>query len=110
MELKFKHFVFLNVLDVLTTYIGLTYLHLREANAFASGLFQNYGLIFALVGMKLIGLMVIYLIFINYPYIIKISKLNIKSEIVNTWFLRTSCLLFIVVVLNNSYQMIRVIF
>lgn len=107
MQLKFKHFVFLNVLDVITTYIGLTFLGLREGNKFADGIFKEYGLIFALIGMKLIGLMVIYIIYINYPYIIKISKLNIKSEIVQKWFLRVSCLLFIFIVSNNIYHMIN---
>ena len=97
MELKFKHFVILQALDVLTTYIGLTYLHLREANIFASGLFQDYGLINALIAMKLIGLMVIYALFSIYP-------LNIKKIAMNI-----SCIIFIVVVINNSYQMIRVI-
>jgi len=102
MNLKFKHFVILQVLDVLTTYFGLTFLGLREANTFASGLFQEYGLIFALVGMKVIGLMVIYtLIFID--------PLKIKNTSYKNICLNIMCLIFVIVVLNNSYQMIRVI-
>lgn len=96
MNLNFKHFIFLQILDVLTTFIGLTYLGLREANTFANGLFQEYGIIFALLSMKIIGLMVIYLILSVYPLKIKTISLNI------------CCFVFIIVVFNNSYQIIRI--
>lgn len=97
MELKFKHFVFLQIMDVITTFIGLTYLGLREANTFANGIFQEYGLIFALVSMKTIGLMLIYLVLYVYPLNIKKLALNII------------CFMFVLVVINNLYLMYEVI-
>lgn len=90
--MNFKHFVALNVADVLTTYYGLTYLGLTERNTFADGLFQEYGLIFALISMKIIGLMIIYGVMKLYP-------LNIKKIGINI-----SCLIFIAVVVNNLYH------
>jgi uncharacterized membrane protein len=97
MELKFKHFVALNALDVITTFIGLTYLHLTEMNPLANTMFHNLGLMEALISMKLVGLMVIYVVLSMYSLNIKKIALNII------------CFIFIIVVLNNSYQMIRVI-
>jgi len=106
MELKFKHFVILQALDVLTTYIGLTYMHLREANTFALGIFQEYGLITGLIALKIAGLMIIYLLLYVMPL-----KIKIKDAYINLtpFLIKTGCFIFIIVVLNNSYQMIRVI-
>ena len=97
MELKFKHFIILNMLDIITTYIGLTYLHLTEVNSFALGMFNNYGFIFALVSMKCIELMLAYGILKMYPLKIKIIILNI------------CCFIMVAVIINNTYQMIRVL-
>jgi hypothetical protein len=97
MELKFKHFVALNALDVLTTWYALTYLGLHEGNSILSPIFQQIGLISGLVLIKLIGLMVLW-------GMLSIQPLNIKKFALNI-----ICLMFIAVVLNNSYQMIRVI-
>lgn len=95
MELKFKHFIILNALDVLTTYFGLTYLGLVELNTFANGLFQEYGLVSALIGMKIVGLMVLYGLMQIYP--LKVRKLAITA----------CCLFFMVVVLNNIYWLVK---
>lgn len=97
MELKFRHFIILQALDVLTTWYGLTFMHLTEANQFANTIFEQFGLIDALIGMKLIGLMVIYGVLCMYPLKIKIIALYII------------CGLFSLVIINNTYQMIRVL-
>jgi hypothetical protein len=94
MKLTWNLFVLLQTLDVLTTYIGITYLNLTEQNTFALGMFQEYGLINVLVGMKLIGLMVIYGVLSIYPLNIKKLALNII------------CLIYIGVVINNIYWMV----
>ncbi len=95
MELKFKHVIFLQVLDVITTWYGLTYLHLTEQNIFANGLFENYGLINALIAGKFIMLVFVYLCFFAYP-------LNIKKIGINI-----ICFIFMLVVANNIYQIIH---
>jgi hypothetical protein len=97
MELKFKHFIILQALDVLTTWYGLTFLHLTEANPFANTMFSNMGLINALIAMKIVGLMVIYGILYIYPLNIRIIALKVM------------CGLFSLVIINNAYQMIRVL-
>jgi len=109
MELKFKHFVILQYLDVLTTWYGLTYLHLAEANPLANYAFNEYGLIQVLVIMKIVSLIVVFGAIKSYELIcqhthIKINPLKIKKLVFNI-----SCIIVIVVVINNSYQMIRVI-
>ena len=93
MELKFKHFIALNVLDIITTWYGMTFLGLSEQNTFANGLFETYGLIYALICMKIVGLMVIYGVCTIYPP--QVRKLAITI----------SCLIFVVVVVNNMYWM-----
>ena len=97
MKIEFKHFVILQMLDVLTTWYGLTFLHLQEANPFANTMFAQLGLVNALIAMKFVGLMVIYGILCMYP-------LNIKKLALNT-----ICALFVLVIINNAYQMIRVL-
>lgn len=94
--MNFKHFVALNALDVITTYLGLTYLGLTEANPVANEAFLNFGLIEALIAMKLIGLIVFYVLTKIYP--LKIKKLAINI----------CCFIFIAVVTNNLYHMLRV--
>lgn len=94
MELKFKHFIILNALDVLTTYLGLTYLGLVELNTFANGLFQEYGLIFALIGMKITGLMVLY------------GLMHLYTPRVRNLAISVCCLFFMLVVANNIYQIL----
>jgi len=97
-QLKFKNFIILNVLDILTTWYGLTFLHLTEANPFANTMFSNMGLVNALIAMKLIGLMVIYGILYIYPLKVK------------TMALKLMCCLFFLVIINNVYQMIHVLY
>jgi len=94
MELKFKHFIFLQLLDVLTTWYGLTYLHLTEINGFANYLFQNWGFINTLIAGKVIMLVFVYLCFFAYPLNIKKIALNII------------CFMFMLVIANNIYQII----
>lgn len=96
MQLKFKHFIMLNVLDVLTTYLGLTYLHLTELNSVANGLFQDWGFITTLIIGKIILLVFVFLCFFVYSLKIKKLALNIM------------CFIFMVVVVNNIYQIIVV--
>lgn len=91
--MKFKHFVALNALDVITTYLGITYLGLTEVNPFANIMFGNYGLLEALIGMKLIGLMIIY-------GITKVYTPEIKKIAINI-----CCYIFVIVILNNLYHM-----
>lgn len=100
MELKFKHFVFLQILDVITTYISLSYLTsqgLNELNPVYSYSFAHFGLITGLITIKLIGLIVIWVIILQYP--LKIKKLALKII----------CIMFIFVIINNTYQIINVI-
>jgi hypothetical protein len=94
MKLTWNLFVLLQALDVMTTYIGITYLNLTEQNTFASGMFQEYVLINVLICMKLISLLVIYGVLSIYPLNIKKLALNII------------CLIYIGVVINNSYWLI----
>ncbi len=98
MELKFRHFIILQALDVLTTWYGLTFLYLQEANPFANTMFAQLGLVNALIAMKLMGLMVIY-------GILSIYTPNIKKLA-----LYIICGFFALVIINNAYQMIRVLF
>ena len=95
MELKFKHFIFLNILDVITTYYAITYLGLSEYNTFANRLFNQYGLVTALILMKIIGLIVIY-------GMVQIYTLKIKKLAINI-----CCFIFIAVVLNNLYWILK---
>ena len=92
MQLKFKHFVFLNVLDVLLTWHAITHLGLSEGNPILSSTFQEIGLVFGLVCTKLIGLIALW-------GIINFQPLNIKKISINI-----ICFMFIAVITNNIYQ------
>ena len=106
MQLKFKHFVFLNVLDAITTYLALTQGH-NELNPMYSYVFSHFGLLFGLITIKLFGLMVLYWLILSIPSEIKIKVLNNING--RTLGLMLICAMFAFVVINNSYQMIRVI-
>jgi Domain of unknown function (DUF5658) len=95
MQLKFKHFVLLNAADVVTTYAGLTYLGLRELNPVANEMFGKLGLIEALIAMKIVGLMVIWVG--SKLYSLKVRNLAFTI----------ACLFFICVVANNLYHMLN---
>jgi len=97
MKIEFKHFIILNVLDVMTTYFALTHMSLNEANPLLSALFTKFGLLGSLIAFKLIILMVMYGVFTMMPY--KIKKIT----------LYIICFMFILVIINNTYQMIRVL-
>ena len=105
MQLKFKHFIALNTLDVLTTWYGLTYLGLTEGNAFANGLFQEYGLVISLIALKLIGLVVIWMMLKHHTTMLNKFGLNIKNKIEQP-MINIGCILFMIVVANNIYQII----
>jgi len=92
MNLNFKHFIALNVLDVLLTWYAITYLGLNEGNPVLSPIFQQIGLITGLVVIKLIGLILLWSM-INY------QPLNIKKISINI-----ICFMFVLVVANNIYQ------
>jgi len=94
MQLNFKHFIALNVADVMTTWYGLTYLHLTEQNTFANGLFENYGLINTLIAGKVLMLVFVYLCFFAYTPKVKNIAIN------------TICVMFSLVIFNNIYWMI----
>ena len=93
-NLNFKHFTFLQGADILTTFIGITYLNLTELNSFANGLFNEYGLEVSLVLGKIILLIVLW-------YGLKLLPLNIKKI-----YLNIICTMFILVIANNGYQII----
>lgn len=95
MNFTFKHFIGLNVLDVITTWYGLTYLGLTEQNTFANGLFESYGLVNALIAGKIIMLVFVYLCMFAYSPRIKKLAPNVV------------CIMFILVIFNNVYWMIR---
>lgn len=98
MQLKFKHFIFLQILDVLTTWYAITYLNIIEANPFANNLFENYGLIIALICMKSIALMIIY-------GLIYVMPLNNKKLAINI-----ICFMYFFVIANNIYQISIILF
>ena len=93
-QFKFKHFIFLNVLDILLTYYALTYTGLHEGNPILSPIFQEIGLITGLVCIKLIGIGVIAWMISTYASNIKKTSLNII------------CFMFMLVVANNIYQIV----
>jgi len=104
MEVKFKHFVFLNVLDMILTYISITFLELYEGNPILSTVFNQVGLITGLITTKLLILMVMYALIQKIPLNVKFRGITGKIAATNI-----ICFMFIIVVLNNSYQIIRVI-
>ena len=77
MQLKFKHFVFLNVLDIILTWYALTYLGLSEGNPILSPIFNQIGLIVGLVLIKLIGIIVVATLRNHMPLNIKKISINI---------------------------------
>lgn len=94
MELKFRHFVIFQFLDVLTTVIAITHFGLTEMNPLVNSVFQEYGVIVGIIIFKIIGLVILYCIFIGFSESTKKIALNIV------------CTMYSVVVLNNAYQMI----
>jgi hypothetical protein len=97
MEIKFKHFIILNVLDVITTYSALTHMNAMEGNPILSAMFAKFGLLGSLIAVKLIGLILIY-------GMLSMMPLNIKKIA-----LYIICSFFTIVIINNAYQMIRVL-
>ena len=97
MELKFKHFIALNVLDIILTVYAINYMGLMEGNPILSPIFQQIGLITGIVVIKTIGLILLWGMQNYMPLNIKKMSLNII------------CFMFILVVANNIYQiMVRI--
>lgn len=94
MELKFKHFIFLNVLDIILTWYALTYMGLHEGNPILSPLFVKVGLLWGLVTVKLIGIMMICML---------INTMAVDIQKIAIYLI---CGMFTVVILNNMYWMI----
>ena len=92
MELKFKHFIALNIADILLTWYAITYLGLVEGNPILLPIFQQIGLITGLVCIKLIVIGMIATLRNHMP-------LNIKKISINI-----ICFMFVLVVANNIYQ------
>ena len=104
--MNFKHFIALNVADVITTYIALSYMGLNELNPLYVSAFGKIGLLPGLIVIKLFGLVIIYILYKSIPEIkiIKFYNLDVRKICVNT-----ICVMFTFVVLNNLYQVLRVI-
>jgi len=99
--MNFKHFIFLNIIDIILTYYAITYVGLSEGNPILSPIFQQIGLITGLVLIKLLGLMVIYGLICNTPPELKFRGTNINAQKIST---STICLLMVLVVANNISQ------
>jgi len=94
MELKFKHFIFLNILDIITTWYALTILNLSEANPVINFMISFSSLITALIIVKIFGITILYIWYFILPQKYKLISLIVM------------CLLYIVVIINNIYQII----
>ena len=110
MELKFKHFISLNVADILLTWYALTYLGLHEGNPILEPIFNEIGLLLGLVLIKVIGVGLLYGTIFIWRSIFKIIHLNISKKIVSTTIITTGCFVFMLVVANNIYQIIQTTF
>lgn len=95
MELKFKHFIFLNVLDIITTWYALTILNLNEANPVINYIISFSSLIFALIIVKLIGVIILFIWYYILP-----QKYKLKS-------LMVMCIFYSIVIINNIYQIVK---
>lgn len=109
MELKFKHLVFLQVMDVITTFLGLTYFRLREANPIANYAFNEYGLIESLLIMKIVGLIIIFGAIMSYGLICKHAHIGTNPLNIKKLALNIICFMFVLVVMNNLYRIYEVI-
>jgi len=101
MKLAFKHFIILNVIDVLLTWYAITFLGMREGNPILYQIFQQIGLITGLVVIKLLGLMIIYGLISKTPLKLKFGGFDMNPQKTGT---TTICLLMVFVVANNIYQ------
>lgn len=103
--MKFKHFVILNCLDVVTTIIALTYFGLNELNPLYSSAFAKIGIIPGIVAIKLIVLAVMYWIIMQISPEIKIKQFyNMDGRKIG---INIICFMFIIVVLNNTLWIIK---
>ena len=92
MEFKFKHFIILNILDIILTIYALSFISLNEANPIINYIIKSYGIIIALISVKIIGIILVYLYF-------KILSPKLKKT-----SLYIFCGFYIIVVGNNIIQ------
>lgn len=104
--MNFKHFIALNVADVITTYIALSYMGLNELNPLYVSAFGKIGLLPGLIVIKLFGLVIIYILYKLIPDK-KITQLyNINAKKISIAIL---CSMYFFILLNNTYHNIRLL-
>ena len=103
MRLNFKHFLALNVLDVLLTLYAITFLGMREGNPILYPIFQQIGLLYGLVVIKTLGIICVYTLITKTPPEIKINAVNKNGRELGNFLI---CSLMVLVVANNVYQII----
>lgn len=94
MELKFKHFIILNIIDIILTFYAILFMELREANPVMQYMIIKFGLLFALISVKTIGVIII---------LIYISILPIKLKKASLYIF---CGFYLIVIGNNIFQII----
>ena len=104
--MNFKHFIALNCLDIITTYIAISYMGLNELNPLYVAAFEKMGIEIGLVSIKIVVLMIIYQLIIRTPEIKIIKFYNLDARKIGV---NTICIMFTFVVLNNLYHVARVI-
>lgn len=107
--MNFKHFVALNVADVLTTWYALAHIYgLGEANPIYSYTYDKIGLLPGLLLIKLVLLGVIWTIY-TLPSLNKkiMDNYNITYKKAG---INMICVIFMLVPLNNLFLIIKAIF
>lgn len=89
-------FIFLNILDVVTTYFSIQYFEAKEGNAIVHFFMQTFSVIAGMIILKLIVIMVLVA-----------TTLNLRKKSI-IWYnigVSTITFMFIIVVLWNSSQL-----
>tara|TARA_Y100000296_G_scaffold85836_1_gene123438 strand:- start:1014 stop:1340 length:327 start_codon:yes stop_codon:yes gene_type:complete len=94
-------FIVLSILDILTTYIALTYFNGYEGNPIARWFMYQFGLLSGMLILKNIGVVCMYFLFKRME---KVVKIEWKKNIVFGMVLGLSAL----IVLINSFQIVWV--
>lgn len=94
MQLKFKHFIYLNILDIILTFYALSFMALNEANPMMRYAINYFGIVIALILIKLIGIIIIYIYY------------KILSQKLRTASLCIFCGFYIIIVINNMFQIV----
>ena len=66
MKTPLKIFIIMSLLDIITTYIGLTYFDLTERNQFANDLFLQYDVLITMIILKILCILIIIPLFSLY--------------------------------------------